>query len=78
MTPSKLTAEDIAWLEQRIQAAVGSVSPRPQFVREAKAALLREATRAQGGRKGWHRAAWFMLWLAALLLLALAIRRTLK
>lgn len=75
MTRAKLTAEDIDWLERRIQAAVGPVSPRPQFVHDAKAALLREAAQEGARRLSWWPAAWFMACLAGLLLIAVAVRR---
>ncbi len=75
MTRAKLTAEDIDWLERRINAAVGSVSPRPQFVNDAKAALLHEAAQGETRRLAWWPAAYFMACLAGLLLIALAVRR---
>ena len=75
MTRAKLTAEDIDWLERRINAAVSSVSPRPQFVNDAKAALLREAAQRERPRLAWWPAAYFMVCLAGLLLIAVAVRR---
>ncbi len=75
MTRAKLTAEDIDWLERRIHAAVGPVSPRPQFVNDAKAALLREAAQGETRRLAWWPAAYFMVCLAGLLLVVVAARR---
>mgnify|MGYP005844254395 CR=1 FL=1 len=75
MRRAKLTAEDIEWLERRINASVGSVSPRPQFVDDAKVVLLREATQRVRRRLAWWPAAYFMVCLAGLLLIALAARR---
>jgi len=75
MTRAKLTAEDIDWLERRINAAVGSVSPRPQFVNDARAALLREAAQREMPWLAWWPAAYFMVCLAGLLLIAVAVRR---
>jgi hypothetical protein len=37
---SKLTAEDVAWLEERLSAAMVPVTPRAAFVNDAKRALL--------------------------------------
>ncbi|PJF47112.1 MAG: hypothetical protein D6709_04150 [Chloroflexi bacterium] len=39
-TTSKLTPEDIAWLERRLSAAVAPVAPRPEFVSRAKQELM--------------------------------------
>ncbi|GIV83204.1 MAG: hypothetical protein KatS3mg052_0211 [Candidatus Roseilinea sp.] len=39
-TTSKLTPEDIAWLERRLSAAVAPVAPRPEFVSRAKRELM--------------------------------------
>ncbi len=76
MTHAKLTSEDIDWLERRIRAVVGSpVSPRPQFVNEAKAALLREAVHRQAPRWAWWSAAYFMVCLAGLLLIVVVAQR---
>lgn len=78
MRRAKLTAEDIEWLERRINAAVSSVSPRPQFVDDARAALLREAAQREMHRLTWWPAAYFMVCLAGLLLIALVVRRQLQ
>ncbi len=37
---SKLTSEDVAWLEQRLSTAMAPVQPRAEFVHDAKRALL--------------------------------------
>ena len=37
---SKLTSEDVAWLEQRLSTAMSPVQPRAEFVHDAKRALL--------------------------------------
>ncbi|MGQ9903586.1 MAG: hypothetical protein ACUVRU_04420 [Anaerolineae bacterium] len=78
MRRAKLTAEDIEWLERRINAAVSSVSPRPQFVDNARARLMREAAQQQVQRLKWWPAAYLMVYLAGLLLIALAVRRQLR
>ncbi len=75
MTRAKLTAEDIDWLERRIRSAVGPVAPRPQFVSNARAALLREAAQREMSWLAWWPAAYFMVCLAGLLLIAVAVRR---
>ena len=75
MTRAKLTAEDIDWLERSIHAAVGSVAPRPQFVHDAKAALLREAAVEERRAPAWLPAAYFLACLAGLMLIVLAVRR---
>ena len=75
MTRAKLTSEDIDWLERRINAAVGPVAPRPQFVHDAKEALLHEAGQAEYRRPAWLPAAYFMACLAGLMLIVLALRR---
>lgn len=36
----KLSPEDIAWLERRLNAAVVPVTPRPEFVLRAKQELM--------------------------------------
>lgn len=35
-TMSKLTPDDVAWLEQQIARVVEPVSPRPEFIHRAK------------------------------------------
>lgn len=40
---SKLTAEDVAWLERRLSTAMVPVAPRAEFVNDAKRALLNSA-----------------------------------
>jgi hypothetical protein len=40
MTTSKLTQEDIAWLEDKLNDAIDPVSPRPEFVHRARAELM--------------------------------------
>jgi hypothetical protein len=37
---SKLTSEDVEWLEQRLSSAMSPVEPRAEFVHDAKRALL--------------------------------------
>jgi hypothetical protein len=37
---SKLTSEDVEWLEQRLSTAMSPVEPRAKFVHDAKQALL--------------------------------------
>lgn len=37
---SKLTSEDVEWLEQRLSTAMSPVQPRAEFVHDAKQALL--------------------------------------
>jgi hypothetical protein len=37
---SKLTSEDVEWLEQRLSTAMSPVEPRAEFVHDAKRALL--------------------------------------
>jgi hypothetical protein len=37
---SKLTSEDVEWLEQRLSTAMSPVEPRAEFVHDAKQALL--------------------------------------
>jgi hypothetical protein len=37
---SKLTPEDVAWLEQQLTNAVAPVAPRPEFVHRAKQELM--------------------------------------
>lgn len=39
-TMSKLTPEDVAWLEQQIARVVEPVSPRPEFIYRAKQELM--------------------------------------
>lgn len=40
MTTSKLTPEDIIWLEDKLSDAIDPVSPRPEFVDRARAELM--------------------------------------
>jgi hypothetical protein len=37
---SKITDEDVAWLEHRLSAALAPVNPRAEFVNNARRALL--------------------------------------
>jgi hypothetical protein len=37
---SKLTPEDVVWLEQQLTSAVAPVAPRPEFVHRAKQELM--------------------------------------
>lgn len=37
---SKLTDEDVVWLENRLSTALAPVEPRPAFVHDAKEALF--------------------------------------
>ncbi|MCL6509875.1 MAG: hypothetical protein K6U78_04230 [Anaerolineae bacterium] len=37
---SKLTPEDLAWLERRLSDAIAPVAPRPEFVLRAKQELM--------------------------------------
>ncbi len=37
---SKLTPEDVAWLERRLSDAIEPITPRPEFVRRAKQELM--------------------------------------
>ena len=37
---SKLTSEDVEWLERRLSTAMSPVQPRAEFVHDAKQALL--------------------------------------
>jgi hypothetical protein len=39
-TMSKLTPEDVVWLEQQLTSAVAPVAPRPEFVHRAKQELM--------------------------------------
>ncbi len=40
MTTSKLTQEDIAWLESRLNNAIDPVIPRPEFIDRAREELM--------------------------------------
>jgi hypothetical protein len=40
MTTSKLTQEDIAWLESRLNSAIDPVMPRPEFIDRAREELM--------------------------------------
>lgn len=40
MTTSKLTQEDIAWLEDKLSSAIDPVAPRPEFVDRAREELM--------------------------------------
>lgn len=40
MTTSKLTEEDIAWLEGRLNNAIDPVTPRPEFIDRAREELM--------------------------------------
>jgi hypothetical protein len=75
MTRGKLTAEDIDWLERRINAAVEPVAPRPGFVRDAKQALLRQAVEQGAGGPTWVVAAYWLVGVAAILLAVVALLR---
>ncbi len=51
---SKLTSEDMAWLEQRLSMAMAPVQPRAEFVHDAKQALLTLAPdEEEAGGPGW-------------------------
>jgi hypothetical protein len=41
MTTSKLTEDDIAWLESRLNSAIDPVMPRPEFIDRAREELMR-------------------------------------
>lgn len=41
MTTSKLTHEDLAWLESKLSDAIDPISPRPEFVDRAREELMR-------------------------------------
>lgn len=40
MTTTKLTQEDIAWLESRLSSAIDPVTPRPEFIDRAREELM--------------------------------------
>lgn len=40
MTTSKLTHEDVAWLESQLSEAINPIAPRPEFVNRARAELM--------------------------------------
>ena len=40
---SKLTDEDVMWLENRLSTALAPIEPRPAFVHDAKEALFSES-----------------------------------
>lgn len=40
MTTTKLTQEDIAWLESRLSNAIDPISPRPEFIDRAREELM--------------------------------------
>lgn len=37
---TKLTPEDVVWLEQRLRRAIEPITPRPEFVHRAKQDLM--------------------------------------
>jgi hypothetical protein len=71
---AKLTAEDIDWLERRIQASVSPVAPRAAFVNAARQALLREAA-ARPSRPRRAGAGYLLAAVAILAVLAVLVRR---
>ena len=48
---SKLTAEDVVWLEDRLSIALAPVEPRPAFVHDAKEALFNGSRYEQFDRR---------------------------
>jgi hypothetical protein len=40
MTTTRLTQEDIAWLESRLSSAIDPVNPRPEFINRAREELM--------------------------------------
>lgn len=71
---SKLTPEDIAWLERRISSAVRPISPPPAFVQSTRDAVL-TAARAPRRRPAtfeWTAATYIAL-IGALLALVAAV-----
>ena len=71
---AKLTAQDIDWLEHRIQASVSPVAPRAAFVSDARKVLLREAA-VRRGRPRRAGAGYLLAALAIVTVLAVLIRR---
>jgi hypothetical protein len=39
-TTSKLTPEDVAWLEQQLSRVIEPITPRPEFIHRAKQELM--------------------------------------
>jgi hypothetical protein len=39
-TMSKLTPEDVAWLEQKLTSVIEPVTPRPEFIHRARQELM--------------------------------------
>ncbi len=79
MMRAKLTADDLLWLERSLSAAMVPVTPRAEFVDDARQALLRAAPDHQAGQS----AAWLpmvsaILTVCGLVLLLAALRRRRK
>ncbi len=68
---SKLTDEDVEWLEHRLSLAMAPVQPRAEFVHDAKRALLTLSPDEAAGDEG--EAGWQSLLSVGLLGLALAL-----
>lgn len=76
---SKLTPEDIAWLERRISQAVRPISPPATFVKNTKEAVLSAARAPLSDPRAfdWTPALYVALIGAGLALMAAIVRRVL-
>lgn len=74
---SKLTPEDIAWLERRISSAVRPISPPPAFVQNTRDAVLSAARAPQPAARGfvWTPVTYLAVIAAVLALAAAIVRR---
>ncbi len=72
---SKLTSEDVEWLERRLSTAMEPVQPRAEFVHDAKRALLTLPPDEDGEGSDWLPAVSAVLIGVGLALLIAAIVR---
>jgi hypothetical protein len=74
---SKLTVEDVEWLEHRLSAAIVPVMPRAEFIHDAKLALLNGSSSADDTARPSYIPviSAVLLAIAAVLLIAAVARR---